>query len=79
MKAGKARKPRRIQEALDKHGLTLADIARELGNSRSLVCQTAHGYSNNRRVLRRFLDLGVDPVDLDLPTDLQEKILVKSM
>ena len=74
MKAGKYRKRRRIQEALDSQkpdGMTLADVARELGVSRSLVYQTVHGIANNRKVLRRFLELGVKPADLDLPKDMR--------
>ena len=77
MRVGGARKRRRIQETLDSqkpNGISLSDVARQLGVSRSLVCQTAHGYANNRRVLRRFLELGVRPEDLDLPEDLRAEI-----
>jgi transcriptional regulator with XRE-family HTH domain len=71
---GSNRKRRRIQEALDVHRMTYADIGRELGVTRALVIQTAHGRMNNRRVLRRFLELGANPDDLDLPTDLLAEI-----
>lgn len=70
MKVGGERKIRRIQEALDAQRMTLADVGRGLGVSLSLVWQTAHGLANNRRVLRRFLELGVKAADLDLPADL---------
>jgi hypothetical protein len=36
-----------------------------------LVMKTAHGEGNSRRVLRRFLELGIDPALLDLPEDMQ--------
>lgn len=75
MKAvGKARKYRRIQETLDNcepHGVSFADVARGLGVSRALVSLTARGHANNRRVLKRFLELGVNPHDLDLPPDMR--------
>lgn len=75
MKAGRARKRRRIQEVLDNQkpeALSYADVARRLGVSRSLVCQTAHGYSNNFNVLKYFVELGVKPADLDLPPKFQK-------
>ncbi|MDR2573462.1 MAG: hypothetical protein LBC94_03810 [Desulfovibrio sp.] len=71
---GSLRKPRRIQEALDVHRISYSDIARELGIHNSLVAQTANGRRNNRRVLRRFLELGANPADLDLPEDLRVEI-----
>ena len=71
MKAGKNRKPRRIQEALDEHEKSFAEVARDLGISRSLVTETAHGSKNNRNVLKYFLALGIDHKYLDLPQDLQ--------
>ncbi|CAK7025319.1 MAG: hypothetical protein DELT_02557 [Desulfovibrio sp.] len=76
MGVGKERKPRRIQEVLDtfRPRKSYAGIARELGVSRSLVTQVAHGKSNNRNVLRRFLALGVKAADLDLPEDMRAEI-----
>ena len=67
MAAGKERKVRRIQERLDALGLRFSDIQRELGLSYTAVHDTAHGRKNNRRVLRRFLELGVPARALDLP------------
>lgn len=78
MKTGRLRKIRRIQEVLDRQppdGMTLADVARTLGVSPQLVGRTAHGLSNNRRVLWRFLELGVNPDDLDLPQDMRAECL----
>jgi hypothetical protein len=60
-----------IQEGLDRHGMGFSDVALDLGISYSLVLYTAHGSRNNRRVLRRFLELGIDPAHLDLPEDLR--------
>lgn len=76
MGVGSERKPRRIQEVLDKYRprKSYAGIARDLKVSRSLVTQVAHGKSNNRNVLRLFLALGVSPVDLDLPDDLLAEV-----
>ena len=75
MKAGKKRKFRRIQEVLDRQKpdkLSLTSVAQALGISYQLVWRTARGELNNRRVLRLFLELGVKPVDLDLPRDMRE-------
>ena len=76
MRAGKNRKPRRIQEALDlqKEENSFTKVARQLDVSYQLVWKTAHGMGNNDRVLRRFLALGVSPVDLDLPEYLQREL-----
>lgn len=70
---GRMRKHRRIQEVLDAHGMTFADVAKGLGVSQSLVTQAARGVNNNRRVLTRFLELGVRPCDLDLPEAMRVK------
>lgn len=77
MKAGRYRRPRRIQEVLDRqgeYGMSQADLARELGVSRSLVNKTVRGQDNNRNVLKRLLAMGVHPRDLDLPPGLLEKL-----
>lgn len=73
MRVGRNRRPRIIQEALDSlkpHGKCLADVARALNLSRTIVSNTARGLANNRSVLRGFLDIGVSPEALDLPPDL---------
>lgn len=74
MKAGKERKVRRIQEVLDDLRMTFADVARGLEISPPLVWRTAHGLANNRRILRRFLELGVKAADLDLPESMRAEI-----
>jgi hypothetical protein len=63
-----------IQEGLDQRCMGLKDVAQSLGVSYQLVFCTAHGRGNNRRVLRRFLELGIDPEVLDLPEDLRAEI-----
>ena len=76
MRIGRARKARRIQEALDEQKperVSFADIARDLGVSYQLVWRTANGLANNRRILRRFLALGANPADMDLPKDVLEQ------
>jgi hypothetical protein len=69
--AGKLRRVRLIQEGLDQNGKTFMDVADALDVSYALVSRTAHGKNNNRRVLRHFLGLGIDPAVLDLPEDLR--------
>jgi len=68
---GKKRRFRLIQEAMDQRQMYFRDVARELGVSKTLVMKTAHGEGNSRRVLKRFLELGIDPALLDLPEDMQ--------
>jgi transcriptional regulator with XRE-family HTH domain len=50
---------RRIQEHLDSVGINMADIARDLGVTRSLVTNTVAGANHNARVLDRLRDVGV--------------------
>ena len=73
-RAGKKRRVRLIQEELDQRRMTFRDVARWLGVSHTLVLKTAHGEGNSKRVLRRFLELGIDPAILDLPEVLKAEI-----
>ena len=73
-RAGKERRFRMIQEELDQRRMSFRDLAGGIGLSHSLVLRTAHGEANNRRILRRFLELGIDPHVLDLPEDLRAEI-----
>lgn len=50
---------RRIQEHLDRLGLTQTDLARELGVSQQLVSGTISGGKNSPLVLARLRQLGV--------------------
>jgi transcriptional regulator with XRE-family HTH domain len=50
---------RRIQEHLDRLGMTMADVGRELGITRQLVAATVAGEKHNGRVLARLRELGV--------------------
>jgi hypothetical protein len=70
-RAGKQRRFRLIQEALDQRGMLFRDVASGLGVSSTLVLKTAKGEGNNKRVLLRFLELGIDPGVLDLPEALR--------
>lgn len=71
--AGKGRRPFLIREELSLLGMTMADVARELGVHPSLVEGTVKGINNNRRVLTRLLELGVPKRALSLPADMQDQ------
>lgn len=68
MAAGRNRKPRRIQEVLDDHDMNMSELARQVGVAPQLAWRTVQGLVNNRRVLSRLLELGVDEEHLDLPS-----------
>ncbi len=70
-RAGKKRRFRLIQEGLDSLQMSFRDVAAGLGVSHTLVLKTAHGEANNKRVLRRFVELGIDRAALDLPEALR--------
>ena len=67
MAAGNNRKPRRIQEALDVHGLNFSSLARQVGVRPQVAWRTVQGQANNRKVLSFLRGLGVDEDVLDLP------------
>jgi hypothetical protein len=71
MIAGRKRRYRIIQEALDNREIGFKEVATVLGISYALVHRTARGQGNNRRILRYFLSLGIPAEDLDLPEDLR--------
>lgn len=50
---------RRIQECLDGHGISQADLARELGVCHQLVSGTINGNKHSPLVLDRLRELGV--------------------
>jgi len=66
------RRPRRVQEVLDEYGLSAKSLARDMGLSYSVVLETIRGIRNNRKVLRRLLELGAQPEYMDLPKDMQQ-------
>ncbi|GAB7082329.1 helix-turn-helix domain-containing protein [Megalodesulfovibrio paquesii] len=61
------RNGRAIRAYLVRKGISMADIARDLECSRSLVCHTVRGGKNNKRVLARLVELGVPRRYLALP------------
>ncbi len=50
---------RRIQEHLDRLGMSMADVARDLEISRQLVAATVAGERHSGSVLARLRELGV--------------------
>lgn len=72
MAIGNKRRVRLIQEVLDVHHMTAKGLARDMGLSYSVVLDTMRGMRNNRKVLRRLLELGAQPEYMDLPKDLQQ-------
>lgn len=72
--AGRARRPFAIREHLAGLGLSMEDVARDLGVSGELVRATVRGGSNNRRVLTRLRDLGVPDDALSLPLPLKREL-----
>jgi len=61
------RNGRAIRAFLVRKGVSMADIARDLECTRSLVWHTVHGGKNNKRVLARLVELGVPRRYLALP------------
>lgn len=60
-----------ILGALRRRQYTFTRVAGEVGVSIKLVCSTAHGKNNNRKVLRHMLEIGVPVEILHLPPDLR--------
>ncbi len=61
------RRHRIIQEYLDEQRTGFSGVAKALGVSYALVYRTARGHVNNKRVLRKFLELGIPADTLDIP------------
>lgn len=55
-----------------RHGITGAQMARDLECSPKLIFGTIYGEKNSRRVLRHLLKLGCPPDLLALPEDMKE-------
>ncbi len=66
------RKRKEILKWMIDQDITGADVARGIGVDRALVSRTIKGTDNNRRVLRRLLDLGCPAALLALPKDMME-------
>jgi hypothetical protein len=62
-----------IRVDLLRRGKTIADVAVMAGVSRPLASRTVNGQSNNRKVLRALVAMGVAKRLLDLPEDMKGK------
>ncbi len=65
--AGLWRRPYAIREHLAEIGMSMEDVAREMGVSGELVRATIRGQSNNQRVLKKLAELNVPEDALSLP------------
>ncbi len=71
--AGRNRKPYRIREYLAEKGMTMKDVALDMGVNPSLVQDTIRGRKNSRRVLAKLVEIGVPADLLSLPKDMKSK------
>ena len=62
-----------IRVDLLRRGKTIADVAAMAGVSRPLASRTVNGGSNNRKVLRALVAMGVPKKLLALPEDMKGK------
>lgn len=60
-----------IRVDLLRRGKTIADVAAMAGVSRPLASRTVNGASNNRKVLRALVAMGVPTELLALPGDMK--------
>ena len=70
--AGRSRDPWPIRRRLNELGTNMAQIARDIGISQTVVQGTVKGQRNNRRVLTALLEAGCEPEILSLPEDMKE-------
>ncbi len=70
---GRQRQTYRILGWLRSKRISQVAIAEELGVHNSLVSSTIWGRRNNRRVLRKLLDLGCPERWLSLPNDIDSR------
>ena len=71
MGAGRERDYYAIKKWMDENLISGAQVAKDVGVHRVLVSQVLRGWSNNRRILRRLLELGCPADILSLPADMQ--------
>ncbi len=69
---GRGRDYRAIKRWLGEQGVMLKQVAGDVGVNPTVVSQTIRGIVNNRKVLRRLLELGCPAGVLSLPSDLEE-------
>ncbi len=73
MASGKFRQSFRIYEWLDSNKISVTSIAESIAITPSLVSHTIRGRKNNRRVLKKLVDLGCPQEYLSLPIDLEKQ------
>jgi len=73
MGCGKQRLSFRIYEWLDSNGIAINSIAKSVGITPSMVSSTIRGRKNNRRILKKLMELGCPENILSLPGDLNTK------
>jgi len=73
MASGKFRQSFRIYEWLDSNEISVNSIAKSISITPSMVSHTIRGRKNNRRVLKKLVDLGCPQEYLSLPVDLEKQ------
>jgi transcriptional regulator with XRE-family HTH domain len=72
--AGRDRNYYRLREWMDKKMISVSQIALDVGVGRSAVSQVLRGITNNRKVLRRLLEMGCPPDILSVPEDMKDEV-----
>jgi transcriptional regulator with XRE-family HTH domain len=67
------REGRKIRAWMVERGITVSDVARRAGITRSIVSETVHGQRNNRKALRELVAVGCPVRLLGLPEDMKGK------
>ena len=70
MGAGRNRDYHAIKKWMDENMISGAQVARDVGVHPVLCSQVLRGWSNNRKILRRLLELGCPAEILSLPADM---------
>lgn len=73
MKTMRFRNHLEIKAELKRRGVFIAQLARDLGVSPSLVHGTLGNGNNNRRVLAKLLEIGIPARLLELPEDMKAR------
>ena len=71
MGAGRARDYHGIRKWMDENMISGAQIARDVGIHPVNCSLVIRGLRNNRKILKRLLELGCPPDILSLPADMQ--------
>jgi len=76
--AGRTRPYYRIKEWLEEKNIRVPQLALDVGIHQNNAYQTLRGLSNNRKILRRLLELGCPPDILSLPEDMKAEADAKN-